>query len=233
MEAQALKERLAAPFAAGEVKERVGATTKDKKKGLALSYIDARTVMQRLDEVLGIGGWQDKYIADGDRIICELSVKVGGEWVTRSDGSALGGADKKMDSEDAYKTVVSDAFKRAAVKFGVGRYLYGLPSKWKEIDQYGQFVKGPRQQGAQPQPQPQPKQDRPLTAAEAEKFAAMVNEFSPRVAPDAIELVLEQAGVDLGGDQPILRSAAKRVRDELTQLWNESSTNQQEENNGT
>src|SRR5262249_50811477 len=38
----------------------------------------------------------------------------------------------------------SDALKRAAVKFGIGRYLYRLPSQWVDYDAHKrQFVKPP------------------------------------------------------------------------------------------
>jgi hypothetical protein len=44
---------LAAPFAKGEVKSR-------PQGGTRLSYITARSVMNRLDEVLGPENWWDK-----------------------------------------------------------------------------------------------------------------------------------------------------------------------------
>jgi hypothetical protein len=51
-----LAQALAAPFAVEEVHFKPGALSKDKSKALALAYIDARTVMNRLDQVLGIDG---------------------------------------------------------------------------------------------------------------------------------------------------------------------------------
>jgi hypothetical protein len=46
-------ERLAEPFPADAVSWRVGSTTQDKSKGMALAYLDARDVMDRLDLVCG------------------------------------------------------------------------------------------------------------------------------------------------------------------------------------
>jgi hypothetical protein len=46
---------LFAPFPPGRVSWRVGSTTQDKKRGMALAYIDARDVMDRLDAVRKIG----------------------------------------------------------------------------------------------------------------------------------------------------------------------------------
>ena len=86
-----------------------------------LAYIDARDVMKRLDDVVGVGNWQDRYEECGGRIMCYLSVRVEGEWVTKCDGSG----DTKIEGD---KGGISGAFKRAAVRFGIGRYLYYLPA---------------------------------------------------------------------------------------------------------
>jgi len=120
--------RLAAPFPPDAVSWRVGSTTKDKAKGMALAYIDARDVMDRLDEVLGPDSWSDSYDVHGPRVICTLSLRLGegGDWVSKSDGAG----DTAVESE---KGAISDAFKRAAVKWGVGRYLYSLPSPWVQL----------------------------------------------------------------------------------------------------
>lgn len=120
-------ERLAAPFPAEDIEWRIGATTKDKSKGMALAYITARAVMDRLDAVLGPTEWQDSYqiYNEGKQlgVLCNLSIRVGGEWISKEDGAPF------TDFE-AFKGGVSDALKRAAVKFGLGRYLYKLPATW-------------------------------------------------------------------------------------------------------
>lgn len=115
------------PFPPEAVSWRVGSTTKDKSKGLALAYIDARDVMKRIDEVCGAHGWQDRYEFHGTRTICYLSIRIGDEWITKADGAG----DSDVEAE---KGSISDAFKRAAVKWGVGRYLYDLESPWVELD---------------------------------------------------------------------------------------------------
>ena len=126
----ALKE----PFPIDVIHWRVGATTKEKDKGIALAYIDARDVMKRLDEVMGIDGWQCKYQVEGNVAVCELSLKINGEWITKSDGAG------ETDYEGE-KGKLSDAFKRAAVRFGVGRYLYYLPNEWVQIKPAGKSYK--------------------------------------------------------------------------------------------
>ncbi|BEV44795.1 Rad52/Rad22 family DNA repair protein [Afipia carboxidovorans] len=116
-------DKLAAEFPRDAVSWRAQSVTKDGSKAMALAYIDARDVMDRLDEVCGPGNWQDRYEFAGPKTICYLSIKIGDEWVTKADGAG----DTAVEAE---KGAISDAFKRAAVKWGVGRYLYALDAPW-------------------------------------------------------------------------------------------------------
>jgi hypothetical protein len=111
-------------------------------RALAVAYLDARTVMQRLDQVLGVGGWKDAYqLLEGGSVLCILSIKVDGEWVQKSD---VGSPSDQEDAGDKLKAAFSDALKRAACKAGIGRYLYRLPSQWVDYDpQRKAFVKTP------------------------------------------------------------------------------------------
>lgn len=115
---------LSAPFASSQLSWRVGQKNKDKTKAMMLVYIDARDVMDRLDEVCGIN-WQDDYKEVQGRLVCNLTIGN----LTRSDGAG----DTDFEGE---KGGLSDAFKRAAVKFGVGRYLYNAKNfnTWLNID---------------------------------------------------------------------------------------------------
>lgn len=106
-----------------------------------LVYINARDVMQRLDEVFGVDGWSDTYEYIGDRMICKLSCNFGGTWVTKCDGAD----DTKIEGA---KGGISDALKRAGVKFGIGRYLYvpsafnsqRKPSAWATQEGYDKIM---------------------------------------------------------------------------------------------
>ena len=109
------------PFGKGELKWRQG------RGGMQLAYIDARCAMKRLDDVVGIDGWQDSYKSLDGRTVCELSLKINGVWITKTDGAG----DTNIEGE---KGGLSDAFKRAAVKFGVGRYLYYVPNAVNTFD---------------------------------------------------------------------------------------------------
>jgi hypothetical protein len=125
---------LQAPFPAQEIEWRVGSTTADKKSGLALAYLTARHVMDRLDDVCGPARWQDRYEFHGARTVCYLSILIGDEWVTKADGAG----DSDVEAE---KGAISDALKRAAVKWGIGRYLYLLGNTWVTIEPVGKSYK--------------------------------------------------------------------------------------------
>lgn len=130
---QELLKALSRPFGADEVEWRVGSTNADKTKGLALAYMDARLAMNRLDDVMG-ADWRDEYAFPSERkiIVCTISLKIGGEWIPRADGD-----DVAHDGDMEVKGALSGAFKRAAVRWGIGRYLYGFDSPWVAIDQRG------------------------------------------------------------------------------------------------
>lgn len=123
--------KLHEPFAPTKVRWRIGSTTQDKTKGMALAYIDARDVMQRFDEVCGVGKWQTIYDhVTPQGVVCRIGVKVDNEWVWQSNGAG----ETAVEGE---KGSMSDAFKRAAVLWGVGRYLYDLGNIWVELEARG------------------------------------------------------------------------------------------------
>lgn len=131
-DAQAIFDQLAAPFPTQSISWRVGSTTGDKTKGMALAYIDARDVMDRLDGVVGPANWQSEYTNAGNNATCcRIGIHFEGiGWVWKSDGA--GQTDVEGD-----KGQFSDAFKRAAVHWGIGRYLYELDSPWVAIEPFG------------------------------------------------------------------------------------------------
>jgi hypothetical protein len=129
--AQELFDELCRPFAAEEIEWRVGSTNSEKSKGMALAYMDARAVMDRLDGVCGPGGWQCNYTVHGALAVCNIGVQMpDGSWIWKADGA--GATDVEGE-----KGMLSDALKRAAVRWGVGRYLYEMVSPWMPIVQKG------------------------------------------------------------------------------------------------
>ncbi|HJZ56308.1 MAG TPA: Rad52/Rad22 family DNA repair protein [Gemmataceae bacterium] len=129
-EVRAITEALSVPFDPKDVKFKPQMVKNNR--ALAMAYIDARLIQDRLDDVLGAEHWQDEYqlLADGS-VVCRLRLKLGGRWITKMD---VGSPSEQPDVGDRLKAAFSDALKRAAVKFGIGRYLYRLPAQWVDYD---------------------------------------------------------------------------------------------------
>lgn len=95
---------------------------------MAMAYADLRAYQERLDEVCGLD-WSVVYKPWGDgRIICELTVCS----VTRSSTGEMAAQDEKNGMGGT--VAEAQAYKRAAAMFGLGRYLYDLPSVWVDYD---------------------------------------------------------------------------------------------------
>lgn len=127
----------AQPFPTEDVDWRITATTKDKNRGIAAPYVKSRAIQSRLDAVVGPYHWKPEYqlwhTAEGKGSqLCGIAIYIEerGEWLQKWDGA------ENTDYE-AIKGGISDAFKRAAVTWGIGRYLYGIPKVWVDIEQRG------------------------------------------------------------------------------------------------
>jgi hypothetical protein len=134
---QEIFDGLSAPFPIESVSWRVGPTNEKSRKpdeplrGQPLCYVDARTVMDRFDSVCGFDHWQCTYTPGvGASIVCNIGLRVAGDWIWKADGAG-------PSDMEAEKGALSDAFKRAAVRWGVARYLYDLKAPWLTLDKRG------------------------------------------------------------------------------------------------
>src|SRR3954469_2455903 len=127
---RAITGELSSPFDPRDIKFKPQMVKNNR--ALAIAYVDVRLIQDRLDEVLGAENWQDEYdiLPDGS-VTCRLRVNLGGQWITKMD---VGSPSEQPDGGDRLKAAFSDALKRAAVKFGIGRYLYRQPSQWVDYD---------------------------------------------------------------------------------------------------
>jgi len=151
---------LAAPFAPDEVRVR-------PQGARQLQYITARTVMNRLDDVLGPANWWDEYMPLENSVICRLTIRLpDGTALTKSDAGGYAGM---ADSGDDDKSGFSDAFKRAAVKFGIGRYLYrdGVPRFVHERMQHPSLAADPSHHPLLAAHTPSPAQPTPSSSGPA------------------------------------------------------------------
>ena len=114
------------PFSLDEIRVKVLATTKDRSRGLIVPYIDARAVMDRLDEVATEEGWTDRYdVLSEGAVRCQLTI--------------FGVSKEDVGMGEDPKGAFSDALKRTAVKFGIGRHLYDCDKLWGPLDERGQI----------------------------------------------------------------------------------------------
>lgn len=98
--------------------------------GKMFSYITARQVQDRLDAVVGPGNWQSDWtcIRSDHPVAARVGVAIFGVWKWDVGYSNNPEADDEQDrgyEQEPLKAAVSDGFKRAAVQWGVGRFLYG------------------------------------------------------------------------------------------------------------
>lgn len=120
--------RLQAPFPAHMVQWKPGVITKDRKRAMMLAHIDARAVQDRLDAICPDAWSYEVEVVPGTRLpTVKGRLTVLG--VSREDiGEAPEG------DLGTLKAASSDALKRCAVHFGIGRYLYDLPNQWSDWD---------------------------------------------------------------------------------------------------
>jgi hypothetical protein len=90
---------------------------------MTFTYADARAVAQRLDDVLGLAGWQfEVKVADPAAKVVHgtLIAVIDGVTTVRQDF----GYPNSAQDDEPYKSAASDALRRCAAQIGVGRSLY-------------------------------------------------------------------------------------------------------------
>ena len=109
-------------------KWRVQSFSKNKPMAQCVAYIDSRDVQKLLDEVVGQENWQDDYKEVKGNVYAGIGIKIDNNWVWKWDC----GVESNMDKE---KGEASDSFKRAGVKWGIGRFLYDLDIKYVKANE--------------------------------------------------------------------------------------------------
>lgn len=138
-----IQKELAKPFPESAISWKIQSYTKRKQgdeytpdtQAIKVAFIDARDVENRLDEVVGTGNWSDSYVVHPSGVI-QCALTIGG--VTK-EGFGYPNSDR---DDEPLKSAESDALKRAAVKFGVGRHLYEVKRQYVSVDKYGHEIRG-------------------------------------------------------------------------------------------
>ena len=113
-----------------------GTTRQGKPWAMVVPYADARYLMTLLDAAMGPDGWYDEYESGPNGgVLCRLWLNFDGTWICKQDVA-------ENTQVEAIKGGVTDAFKRACVKFNVGniRALYGVGECWAQFTDNGRFT---------------------------------------------------------------------------------------------
>ena len=128
---------LRACFPTEDISWRPLVYTRDRKRALVFAYVSNRAIMDRLDAVCGPANWRNIFQRGPDGgVICGISIRVEGEWVTKWDGA-------ENTERESVKGGLSASMRRAAVQWGIGRYLYRLPRAWVPVDDRGRLTRVP------------------------------------------------------------------------------------------
>lgn len=126
--------KLTAPTLPEEIEWRVQSfgikkdknTGKDKHWAIIVPYLDRTAVMKRLDEIIGADRWSDSYTPISNGFICTLSIYTPYGWISKSDAAGY-------TEIEPVKGGLSDSFKRAATKWGIGRDLSNIKTTFAII----------------------------------------------------------------------------------------------------
>jgi len=133
---QSVMTRLTKPFRTEEVKWRAtmsGLNQEGKPWCRVAPYLDARTLQDRLDDVLGAENWSASYRqSPGQGILCTLRVRINGEWIEKCDAAS-------MTEVEPVKGGISSAYRRACCALGLGRYLYKVGDVYGVVTERGQY----------------------------------------------------------------------------------------------
>lgn len=128
--------KLAAPFPESAVKWRsalCGLNGKGEPFALVVPYVDARAIQDRLDQVVGAENWMAEYRQGANNgTMCKLSLRINGQFVSKEDGADL-------SEIEPIKGGISNSFRRAAVVWAIGRYLYKLNQMYGIVSENGEY----------------------------------------------------------------------------------------------
>ena len=132
--------RLAAPLASETISWRQDGKPVSRDGRVVarfVAYVEANTVRERLDEVVP-GEW-DLTLTPLPQIANEPAGEATCSFKARL--QVLGVVREDVGTGRDYKQAATDAFKRAAVRFGIAHELYSYGQNWVELDGDGRYAK--------------------------------------------------------------------------------------------
>jgi len=151
-ELNALFAQLTEPFDPSEIKWRVTHTTRDGSRGAVIAFADPRAYSDRLNQVFTPSGWTRTYevntVSSVTRVKKDKLIQTGKVLVTCTVtiaglGTHADSGEEWADEENAMTSAQAQAFKRACICFGLGRYLYNFAEMWVPLNQYRQPINLP------------------------------------------------------------------------------------------
>jgi hypothetical protein len=127
-------EELKRPFPPEDIEWRIqrSGMKEGKPWAMVLAYVTNRAIQDRLDIVIGPENWRNIYKpGPAGGVLCGIAIRLEGRgWITKWDGA------ENTDIE-SIKGGLSGAMKRAAVQWGIGRYLYNLEAGFANFHDNG------------------------------------------------------------------------------------------------
>lgn len=207
--------RLSEHFPVEDVEFKPQTMSKDGTKALAIAFVDPRAYQRRLDDAVGVANWSVEYRPLGERaIIARITITDidTGHTVVREE---VGEFDDKGLAQ--YPTASAQAFKRACVTLGLGRYLYDMPQTWVNVENRritDSELNRLRAQVQKMQPKPAPA---PAPAPAPQKSAP-----APRTAPATGGQALQQAKAIQRISQLVDEAKEKGIDFNLPNAWQSS-----------
>ena len=133
--------RLQEPFQSLDIEWRVQSAGAKNGKPWArvLAYVTNRAIMDRLDDVCGAQNWSNSfYPGPQGGVMCAIEILCSSKWVSKSDGA-------DTTAIESIKGGYSASMKRAAVQWGIGRYLYKLSADYAVVTGNGSFYQKAKQ----------------------------------------------------------------------------------------
>ncbi len=157
-------------FSSDDLAWKPVAVNREQGRARVVPYVTNRAIMDRLDQVCGPENWRNEYCpGPNGGLLCGISIRLvredhTAEWVTKWDGA-------ENTQLEPVKGGLSASMRRAAVQWGIGRYLYRIPPIEARVDEQGRLVGRPE---LPPEFRPEPVEPRRLrpAAARAREMAA-------------------------------------------------------------
>lgn len=135
MENKNIQQELLKEFTGGQLMYRVQSCGLKEGGGAwarIVPYIKAKAITERLDEAFSFEGWQVVFRTEEEQVFCTLSIwsEKRNTWIQKEGGATI---EKNSGFQgDHLKSAMSNAFKKSAEMFGIGRYLKDLGAEWAE-----------------------------------------------------------------------------------------------------